>query len=314
MKTSKAKQQKRQHYCLLVNSNASNYNDQIVKNLITSIKKRGSSYTLLEPTTAIELYDQAMSAAGLKRHRGAVTSNLNRWGNITSLIACGGDGTFNLVARAGLKSGLPVGAIPMGKYNNIARSIYGSVNIEDISKIIFNQKIRKIDAGQVVNQIFFGSVGVGFLPNLFKLLETKKTPRFKLGWSKMGSIAAKISMPTKTVIKVDSFRFEISPTLLNINLLPYSVGLPMSITSIIDDNRAEIIFDAEVNPKVLGSFTADIAKGSYYFNEKIRMFRGKSICIEPFKKYELYLDGELVTLPTDLVEITVLDKQLNVYA
>ena len=53
------------------------------------------------------------------------------------LIACGGDGTVNAVAKLGLDMGIPMGILPIGRYNNVASSLYGKLKESEIIERLF---------------------------------------------------------------------------------------------------------------------------------------------------------------------------------
>jgi diacylglycerol kinase family enzyme len=100
--------------------------------------------------------------------------------------------------------------------------------------------------------------------------------------------------------------------MLSINLIPYAMGLTISPPSVVNDQIAEIIFDYGANTNTLAVFLRQIARGKYVYGSEMRLFRGKTISLEPLAGQDLYLDGELVTLPTDRIEIKILEKQLKV--
>jgi diacylglycerol kinase family enzyme len=235
-----------------------------------------------------------------------------RRGQVTSLVSCGGDGTFNLVARAALAADVPVGILPMGRFNNIGRSLYSDLSAVASIKRIAGREFRLIDVGNVSGQPFFGAIGLGLIPRLMKILAEQKTPRLGLGWARLVSQAASKIKPKKFVVKVDAFRFEIAPTLLNVNLLPYAGGLALSPASLADDRRAEIIFDISASHRELGTYSRRIHSGKFIYGSNVRLFRGAVITIQPVLGRTLYLDGELIELPTNLIEIKIDDKQLKV--
>ncbi len=301
------------HFAILVNQSASGYRKAAVDRLISAIRDAGGTYTFYEPESAIDLLKQAEVTAGSRRSSSAYPAPYARGGKVTSLIACGGDGTFNLCARAALSGDLPVGCVPLGKMNNIAKYLYGSAEIEPAIKAIISGGYRQIDVGRAADIPFFGSVGLGFIPHLLEELSEQKAPRFALGWSQLGArIAGGVTLK-KTLLKVDSFRFEIRPIILNVNLLPYSAGLPLTPASIADDGHAEIVFDQGDDPGNFASYTRLILKKKYLYGNEVRLYRGKAITCQPVRGRNLYLDGEMISVPNDILEIQIDQKQLSVF-
>jgi diacylglycerol kinase (ATP) len=88
----------------------------------------------------------------------------------TDLVAAGGDGTINSVARNLVGTDIALGIIPLGSGNGLARSLGISMGInEAIAQIVEGKKI-KIDHGTVNNIPFFCTSGIGFdahIGNLF---------------------------------------------------------------------------------------------------------------------------------------------------
>jgi len=293
---------------LLVNESATNYDSKAAKQLIASIREDNSQYTILNPTSAQDLADAAKAACGLRRPGRFLSPQFARRGPVTGLIAIGGDGTFNLVARAAIKAELPIGVIPCGRFNNIAESLYGNADRETIIQKFLGKSYRMIDTGTVAGLNFFGSVGLGFWPELQHQLENRRRPRFGIGWSRVGNAAAKATKRRKMIITIDSFQFELSPALLGISLLPRTLGLPFAGAALTDDGCAEVIFDVDASSKDLGSQLRLLSKNKYNYESIIRLFRGQSIMLQPTKDRTLYLDGELVDLPSNMLDIQI-DKQ-----
>ena len=303
---------KKPHLAILVNKKAANYDQRAVTRLTKAIKAAGGYHSVFEPATAMDMMLQAEVAVGKARPTGELRLPFARGGKVTALIACGGDGSFNLVARAALKADLPAGILPMGRHNNIARYLYNTCDIAEVIKRLVSGAYEKIDYGRVADQYFFGSIGLGFVSHLAQELEGRSKPRFAIGWSQLGSRSAANVPLKKTVLKVDSFRFEASPIIININLLPYSAGLPFSPASIADDGMAEIILDQGNEPGDFSTYTRLIYKRKYLYGNQVRLYRGKEITIQPLRGRTLYLDGELLKLPTDILEIKIENKRLSV--
>lgn len=303
---------KRRHYALLANRKAGAYNRRLVEKFVGVCHRQGASYTVYEPDSAVNLLRQAEVAVGLRPANSNFPPPYERGGPVTALVACGGDGTFNLVARAALKAGLPVGMIPMGRINNLALSLFGSAGSEHAIRRILAGGIRKIDCATAANLVFFGSLGLGFVPKLLEELQGRSVPSLGLGWSQLASKAAASVTPEAIILKVDAFRFDCRPVILNVNLLPYTAGLPLSPASVPDDGRAEVIFDQESNLGNISAFTRLIFKRKYLYGDAVRLYRGQSITVQPVKGRRLYFDGELIDMPADTLEVKVGPEKLQV--
>ena len=303
---------KKLHYCIFVNQKAANYNSSPIKKLTAEIRKKGDNYTIFEPDTAFNLMNTALKAVGIKKWHREVPKTFLQRGKVSTLVACGGDGTVNLVARAALNADLPVAIIPMGKFNNIARSLNKDISADSAPKIILKNKYRKIDSGKIGEQLFFGSAAIRFTPALQQLLADSSLSRFAFKWGQHASKVVTDIKAEKLIVKIDAFRFEVSPTILNINLLSHSVGIPFSNSSIPDDSHAEVILDFENNKKNISQFVRQLYKEKYLYNNEFKLFRGQNISIQPVKGETLYLDGELVELPNEVLNIEIMDKQLKI--
>jgi len=303
----------RVHVCVLVNESAAGYRPHMVKRLIARIKSVGGNYTVFTPRTANDLADAAQAACGRRRGRRLFPPEFERRGPVTSLVACGGDGTFNLVARAALAVNLPVGLLPMGRFNNIACSLYQNLGADAAIDRIIERSYRLIDVATVAGQPFFGAIGLGLTPGLARLLAKQKQPLLAFGWSRLVSRAVELTEAKKTVVKVDAFRFDVTPTILNVNLLSHVNGLPLTPVSLPNDQKAEVIFDIGATGRELASYVRQVAGGRFVYGSEVRLFRGSVISIQPTAGCELYLDGELIDVPTNVLEIKFSDKQLKVY-
>jgi len=304
---------KEAHYCLLVNRKAADYRPRPVEQLVAAIKAGGGRYTVLEPESAMQMLKWSNQVAGGKRSTEGPLAVLARRGKVTALVACGGDGTVNLVSRGAASADLPLGILPMGRFNNIARSLCLPGTCEVAAKKILAGQYRKIDVGTAADQVFLGSIGFGFVPELAEMLADRKTPRFGIGWSQLAAKAAAGVKLSKMVIKIDAFRFEISPLILHITLLSHAVGLPFSPSFIDDDGRAEVILDRGDAAGEFSGYVRALARNKYSYGTNICLYRGEEITLQPTRGRTMYLDGELLELPTQSLAVRINQKKLKVF-
>lgn len=92
-----------------------------------------------------------------------------------AVIAVGGDGTINEVARSLRDSNTILGIIPVGSGNGLARELGISMYAKRALKIIRENYIRTIDYGLANNLPFFCTCGVGFDARVsYKFAKDKK--------------------------------------------------------------------------------------------------------------------------------------------
>lgn len=81
----------------------------------------------------------------------------------TTLVAVGGDGTVNEVAGSLIGSDIPLGIIPLGSGNGLARHLGIPLRINRALELLKQNTIRQIDYGLINEKIpFFCTCGLGF--------------------------------------------------------------------------------------------------------------------------------------------------------
>ncbi len=78
------------------------------------------------------------------------------------VVAVGGDGTINEVARSLVHTETALGIIPCGSGNGLARHLEIPLKISDAIELINNYKVVEIDYGTANDILFFCTCGVGF--------------------------------------------------------------------------------------------------------------------------------------------------------
>lgn len=81
---------------------------------------------------------------------------------IDVVVAVGGDGTVNEVARSLVNSNTALGIIPCGSGNGLARHLSIPMNPEGALKILSHCRIERLDYGMINKTPFFCTCGVGF--------------------------------------------------------------------------------------------------------------------------------------------------------
>jgi diacylglycerol kinase family enzyme len=97
------------------------------------------------------------------------------------LVAVGGDGTVGEVAGVCHEMGIPLGIVPAGSTNIIARELRIPTNAQAAARLLFTSAtIRRIDAGVCDGKIFLHMAGCGIDSLLFEL--SRPALKRKVGW------------------------------------------------------------------------------------------------------------------------------------
>jgi diacylglycerol kinase (ATP) len=91
------------------------------------------------------------------------------------IIVAGGDGTVRKVAFEFLDKRLPIGLLPLGTANNIAKTLELEEEPEDIIAQWDLKKIKRFDVGRIYNlkdqKFFIEGLGFGVFPRLMKEMQ-----------------------------------------------------------------------------------------------------------------------------------------------
>ena len=91
-----------------------------------------------------------------------------------AVVAAGGDGTINTVARATLPTGRPLGIIPQGTFNYTTRAHGIPNDTREAAQALLRSRILPLQVGMVNERLFLVNAGVGLHPEILEDRETYK--------------------------------------------------------------------------------------------------------------------------------------------
>ncbi|KAF0234564.1 MAG: hypothetical protein FD181_3662 [Prolixibacteraceae bacterium] len=78
------------------------------------------------------------------------------------VVAVGGDGTVNEVAQGLIGTATPLGIVPMGSGNGLARDLGIPMNIKKSARLLVEGNLKLIDVCRINSQRFLCTAGIGF--------------------------------------------------------------------------------------------------------------------------------------------------------
>jgi len=230
------------------------------------------------------------------------------------VVACGGDGTVNEVARGLVKTEIPIAVVPVGSGNGIARHFKIPSGISNAIQLIKKKKIAKMDVGVVNGHYFFGNMGCALESHFIRIYNKNGSHGI---WAYMiAFFNAIISFKyQKILIEYQKEIKQISPFVFlvsNTNQQGYNFSLTPKALS--DDGQLDLFWmeKSSLIKKIKFMINTLLGKRlkSNDFNFvklsklKISLFDPGNFCIQ--------IDGEYLPLTSKNLEVEVIPKKLNV--
>ena len=213
------------------------------------------------------------------------------------VIVCGGDGTLNAAADGVVKTGLPIGILPMGTANDLARTLRIPENLDLAADIIIAGRQTRIDLGEVNGHPFFNVASMGLSVDLARGL----TPEVKRRWGKLGYALAAF----RVLRQAKRFRAEIisengrvRARTLQIavgNGVHYGGGTVIQADATIQDGRLDLYSLELRNVWKFGLMLGAFRRGQHGLWDEVRTDQGTDFEIRTSKPMDINTDGDIVT-------------------
>lgn len=213
------------------------------------------------------------------------------------VIICGGDGSVSSGAIAVMESGLPLGIMPMGTANDLARTLGIPLDLEEAADVIAAGHQRKIDMGTVNGHAFFNVASIGLSTELARGLD----PVLKRRFGRLGYALAAIKVLTKAkpfdatitekgqVTHVSTFQIAVG------NGRHYGGGNVVEESAQIDDGHLDLYSLEMKNVWKLALMLRSFRSGTHGAWNEVRTARCVEFDIETRKPMPVNTDGEIVT-------------------
>ena len=130
-------------------------------NPISGTSNKAAIPDLIDTTLDKDLFDYEILLTERAGHACELASNAKDAG-IDVVVAVGGDGTVNEVARSIVHSNTALGIIPCGSGNGLARHLMLPMNARKSIEIINRFEVHDLDYGIINGYPFFCTCGMGF--------------------------------------------------------------------------------------------------------------------------------------------------------
>jgi diacylglycerol kinase (ATP) len=235
----------------------------------------------------------SMCSIEYTQRRGHATSLANEAANkgFDYVVAVGGDGTMNEVARGLLNSETPMGIIPRGSGNGLARHLGIPVALPEAIDNLFHHKVMKIDTLSINERLSLNVSGIGFDGHVANLFANKKI-RGLIGYVRISvkeyfrfqEFEAEVSVDNKTKLR-KSFIIAVA------NSSQYGNNIKIAPLASVCDGMLHLTIMKKI-PLYRFDYIFPFLNGSLTNSEMFEILEGRAVRIKTSQAVPYHIDGE----------------------
>lgn len=213
------------------------------------------------------------------------------------VIIGGGDGTLNAAIEGLVDTQLPLGILPLGTANDLARTLQIPQSIPQACQVIATGHSQRIDLGKVNHKHFFNVASLGLSVQITRQLDKKA----KRTWGVLAYAATAIQVvwktrPFRAEIRMgeDSIRVKTVQIAVG-NGRYYGGGMAVADDAAINDQRLDLYSLEYQHWWQILLLVPAMWRGTHAKWSGVRSLQGKEFDIYTRKPHPINADGEIVT-------------------
>jgi YegS/Rv2252/BmrU family lipid kinase len=211
-------------------------------------------------------------------------------------VVMSGDGLIGQVGGALAGSGIPMGIVPGGRGNDLARVLGIPTDVEGAVGVLAAAATRAVDVGEVNGKPFLGIASCGFDSECNGLANETKWIRGNLVYlySALRTLAG--WSPAHFTVVLDGDRREFSGyTVAAANSRAYGGGMFLAPEAELDDGLLDVVFIAEVGKLRFLLNLPKVFKGRHLSNPEVSVMRAAEVELSADRPFAVYADGDQLT-------------------
>lgn len=281
-----------------------------VINLISGTSDKAAIPGLIDQYLDKTKFEYEIAITQYAGHASEIASKAKDDG-VDVVVAVGGDGTVNEVARAIVHSNTALGIIPCGSGNGLARHLLLPLNVRKAIDVINKSEVRQLDYGIINGYHFFCTCGMGFDAFVsMKFAEAGK--RGPITYVENVLREGLKYKPETYTIEDDNGTLQYKAFLISCaNASQYGNNAYIAPQASMSDGLMDVIimepFDVFEAPQIsIEMFSKTLDK-----NSKIKTFRTRHLHIHRDKPGVIHYDGDPVMTGAD-IDIELKPKGINI--
>jgi len=228
-------------------------------------------------------------------------------------VVLSGDGLIGAVGGAMAGVDTPLGIVPCGRGNDLARVLDIPDDPASAVAVLAAGDARPIDVGEANGKRFLGIVSVGFDSEANRLANETTFMRGNLVYAYAALRTLFAWKPGRFTVRVGEEHHRFSGYSVSIaNSRAFGGGMFIAPDAKLDDGEFDVVAVGEVGKLRFVANLPKVFKGTHVEEDEVRVFRASQLELTASSPYPVYADGEHLTeLPARL---RILPRALRVLA
>lgn len=214
-------------------------------------------------------------------------------GGVDALVVVGGDGMVHLGVQSVAAKAVPLGVIPAGTGNDLARAV--DLPLDDpgaAAEIVVQGNTRQVDLGRSSGQWFAGVVAAGFDARVNDRVNRMRGARGALRYNMALLAELGTFRPISYHLEIDDDATELDAMLIAVANIPsYGGGIPMAPDAAMDDGVFDVVVVAPVSKGTLLRLSPRLRRGAHLTHPAVSVVRGTRVKLDA-PDVTAYVDGE----------------------
>ena len=236
--------------------------------------------------------------------------------NLGIVVAAGGDGTLNAVAQSLIQHDIPMGILPLGTFNYVARALNIPLDILDAAKVIAEGVERSVHVAHINDQIYLNNASLGLYPLFIQKRElyNQKFGRFPLHAYTSGlDVLIREHQELKLELQIDQEIYSIATPLIFFgNNQLQLADLNLKVAECAKEGRVAGVVMAKSDKLILFKSLLQLVRGKIDEASDVHSFSAQQVIVDAEQaQLSVAIDGEIVEM-TPPLKIHVEHSALNV--
>jgi len=280
--------------------------DEVFEQLMTNLTAYGYEIQAFEIGAEVS-FDHLMNKIIL-RHQQAHELGV--------IVAAGGDGTLNAVAAKLMETEIPMGILPLGTFNYVARLLNIPLDLLKAAEVIATGKMHEVHVAQINDHIYLNNASLGLYPLFIQKRElyNQRFGRFALNAYTSGlDVLIRDRKELKLEVEVDGKKYPVkTPLIFFGNNQLQLAEMNLRIAESAEKGKVAGLVVAKSDKRTLFKILWQLIKGNLDKAPDVYSFSADEVKIySKRKKLTVALDGEIVEIQPPL-KISVRKNALKI--